>query len=409
MNRGRRHPYTDPVDEPRSDSGGRRAADVAFLPVGRIRTQPTQQGVVYLWTIAIFSGVLWWQGENLVFLLGSLALGCGCVAWFLARRNLRGLALARTLPDRSRVGAPTPLAWTLRSGGGRTAIGIALEDRPVKGLRPLCLQVDLPVVPASEIAACETQVTFARRGRLDVGAEPIRLSSRFPLGLFQAEAQLYLRGKILVRPREGRVTERLRGLLRGCARADASRVRLRAGDDVIYGVREYREGDDPRRIHWRSTARRGSTVVSEWRAEQGHETVIVLGLGQGAGRGAAAAFERAVSCAATIWRACAREQLRTRLVLGGVRDPELGGSVHGVEEGLDALALLSARGKRKPRRVLQRLARNRSARRTVLYIGTGPERGLEGELQAAAGRGGTSTHLRADLRSVLRWVQGVEK
>ena len=391
-------------------SGSDRGRHVpASSPLGAIRVQPTQQGIVYIWTIAIFSGVLWWQGENLVFLLGTLALGCGAVAWFLARGNLRRLSFVRETALRTQAGVPTTLSWTVSTEGRRPAVGVEIEDRPARGIRPACLQLDVPVVPVDAPVRCETQVVFGRRGRLDLGGQALQVSSRYPLGLFLASSRVFLRGSILVRAREGRVTPALRTFLRGRAHADALRSRLWQGDDVIYGVREYREGDDPRRIHWRSTARRGTTVISEWRAEHGDETVLVLGRSLGAGQPAAAAFERAVSTAATAWRDCARQNLRARLVLGAGREYQLGPSGRGLEAGLDALALASPRGRRNPRAVLRRWGARPDARRTVLYIGTGQEPGIDAECKAAAGRGGSHMQIRADLRSLLRWVRGVAR
>ena len=392
-----------------TDSGRRPAADAATAPEGRLHTQPTQQGAIYLWTLAIFAGVMWFHNENLLFLLGTLAIGCGLTAWFLARRNLTGIVVQRDLPQRTRVGAPTTLAWRLRMRGRRAAVGVELEDRPARGLRPHCLQVDVPMVPAEGEVRCETQVKFGRRGLVEFGTDALEVASRWPIGLFRAETFVHVRGRIMVRPREGRITKRLRARLRGRAEIDARRPQVWSGDDVIYGVREYREGDDPRRIHWRTTARRGATVVSEWRSEQGHETLIVLGLGLGAGRPAQAAFERAVSCAATIWRACSRERLHARLVIGDGHDHTMGASGQGLERGLDALAVVQGRDRRSPRDTVRKLADPSASRRTILYIGTGIEAGLEAELKAAAGRAGSFLHLRADLRSVLRWVRGVAR
>ena len=184
--------------------------------------------------------------------------------------------------------------------------------------------------------------------------------------------------------------------------------KLWRGDDVIYGVREFREGDDPRRIHWRSTARRGALIVSEWRAEQGRQAVLVLGRGVAAGAPAAADFERAVSAAATTWRLLARENLRTSLVLGGRSDIRMEESGRGLEAGLDKLAVVRPQGPRRPRKTLRRLAEQPSPR-TVIYVAAGAERGIEREVAAAAGRGGSWIVLRAGDASLARWIQGLER
>lgn len=373
---------------------------------GPVRLGPTPPGVVYLWTISLFALTMLLLGQNLVFLLGALVLGCGVVTWFLARRNLAGLEAERDLPLRTRVGLPTPVTWTIRNGHSRPALGLEIEDRLVRGVRPARLQVEFPLVQGGSEASVSSSLTFGRRGRFELGSAAAVLWSRYPLGLFRAARALRRGAGILVRPAEGRVTERLRRKLAGRLDAEARRQRVWRGDDVIYGVRDFREGDDPRRIHWRSTARRGALVVSEWRAEQGREAVIVLGRSQGAGPRARKTFERAVSLAATIWRACARENVRARLVLGLRSERVLEESGRGLDRGLDALATAPAQSGRRPWAALRRLQAG-GAPRTVIYIGTGAEAGIERDLAAAAGPGGAHLILRADLRSLVRWVRGL--
>ncbi|MDF1700758.1 MAG: DUF58 domain-containing protein, partial [Planctomycetota bacterium] len=280
-----------------------------------VRVRPTQQGTVYLWTLGVFSMFLLGFKANLAFLLGAFALGCAGVAWALTRRGLAQLRVDRESPRRTRVGVPTPMAWVVHNDGRRTRIGIELEDRPSRGAKPVRILAEVPVVAGGGSERCEGEVVFARRGEVDLGRQPLLIGTRYPLGLFRVSGRVRAPGRILVRPVEGRITPRLRSHVRG-RRPIEARQRLAQGDDVIYGVREYREGDDPRRIHWRTTARRGTLAVSEWRTEEGREAVVVLGRGTGAGTTSVAHFERAVAAAATIWRACIRERLHVTLEFG---------------------------------------------------------------------------------------------
>ena len=54
--------------------------------------------------------------------------------------------------------------------------------------------------------------------------------------------------------------------------------RARSGADV-HGVREWRHGDDRRRIHWRATARQGSLVVVEPEEPQGRQATLFVRVG----------------------------------------------------------------------------------------------------------------------------------
>jgi uncharacterized protein (DUF58 family) len=375
------------------------------VDTGSPRTQPTPQGAVYLWTIGVFSLTILVLGANLVFLLGVLILGCALIAWFLARRNVRDVRVDRRLPQRTRVGASTPVEWVVENRGRRSVLGIEVEDRVARGARPVRLQLEFPHLAPGEVAAITTQLVFGRRGAVDLADAETWVWSRYPLGVFRAACVVRDDRRLLVRPAEGRVGPRLREALRGRVDQEARRRRTWRGEDVIYGVREYREGDDPRRIHWRTTARRGTLVVSQWRTEQGRECVVMLGRGASPARGHPA-FERAVSAVATIWRHCAREGLRARLVLGRGVDTVLSDAGRGLEVGLDELALVGPQAGRRPRLALRQL-RDAGAARSVVYVASGREAGLEQDVAAAAGPGGTPLVLRADQRSIGRYLRGL--
>ena len=367
--------------------------------------RPTQQGTVYLWTLGLFSVFLLGFRAHLAFLLGSFALGCAGVAWVLARRNVRGLRVRREAPRRTRVGLATPMRWIVRHPGRGTRVGLEVEDRPARGAQPVRIVAELPVVEAGGESAVGAEVTFGRRGEIDLARQPLEIASRFPLGLFRVTGQVQAGGRLLVRAAEGRVTRRLQRVMHGRRPVEARRRHAR-GDDVIYGIREYRHGDDPRRIHWRTSARRGSATVTQWRTEEGREAVVVLGRGAGAGGSAGVHFERAVSSAATIWRACVKEHMRVTLDLGDGRPIRSLGDGRGLERGLDALARVQAQGNRKPRAALARLAGFRG-RRAVLYVSAAREGGLKDALAAAAGRGGSHAVVPAWSKGLARFVRGL--
>ena len=73
-----------------------------------------------------------------------------------------------------------------------------------------------------------------------------------------------------------------------------------AGEEDI-GVREYRHGDDLRRIHWRATAHHGELMVRREEHTWHSQCTILLDSRAGAhrGTGPAASYEWAVSAAAS--------------------------------------------------------------------------------------------------------------
>ena len=93
-------------------------------------------------------------------------------------------------------------------------------------------------------------------------------------------------------------------------------------------------------------------------------------------------------------------------MLGSGAQLTMGENGRGLEAGLDALATVLSQGNRRPRRALRQL-REATTPRSVIYVGSGKEVGLARDLSAAAGRSGTTVALRADLRSIRRYVKGL--
>jgi uncharacterized protein (DUF58 family) len=93
-----------------------------------------------------------------------------------------------------------------------------------------------------------------------------------------------------------------------------SRQKWRSRDGDFFGLRDFRPGDDPRDIHWRTSARRGVPFVRENEDDEGSEASVVLDNAPGA---APEAFEAAVSEAASYALALLARGYRVSLVLRG--------------------------------------------------------------------------------------------
>jgi uncharacterized protein (DUF58 family) len=119
--------------------------------------------------------------------------------------------------------------------------------------------------------------------------------------------------------------------------ARASTAAAAGEDDVV--PRAYRDGDELRRVHWRSTARYGELMVRREEQRWRNRAVLFLDtrLGGHGGRGPASSFEYAVSAAASIGVHLAREEMDTEFVTdaGPVTSP---GSFEDVL--LDTLAVI---------------------------------------------------------------------
>jgi Uncharacterized conserved protein (some members contain a von Willebrand factor type A (vWA) domain) len=139
-----------------------------------------------------------------------------------------------------------------------------------------------------------------KRGVYTIG--PAKLSTTDPLGLFTFGASLPVRTQLIVHPEPIPARDSAVGGegMFGVRERDG---KTRRGEGMdFHGVREYRQGDALRRVHWRTTARTGKLAVVEFERAYQQDIVIGLDLTEGTeyGEGRETTLEYAVKVAATL-------------------------------------------------------------------------------------------------------------
>src|SRR5262249_42056010 len=184
------------------------------------------------------------------------------------------------------------------------------EVEDLIGGRPIEKRCYFLKLPAGRTQETAYRHTIARRGRHRLSG--FRLSTKFPFGLVQKSRDVASPAEVIVYPALVPIAPAaLRALpvLHG-----GSRQKWRSRDGDFFGLRDFRPGDDPRDIHWRTTARRGVPFVRENEDDEGIEATVVLDNVAGA---APEAFETAVSQAASFALELLGRGFRVSLVLRG--------------------------------------------------------------------------------------------
>jgi uncharacterized protein (DUF58 family) len=151
------------------------------------------------------------------------------------------------------------------------------------------------------------------RGKFVVGPLEIRIADAFGLvelgRSFSSSTTFVVTPKVVALPRAV-VSGSWLGDGDGRARAMAA-----AGEDDVV-PRAYRDGDELRRVHWRSTARYGELMVRREEQQWRNRAILLLDTRRSAhaGSGAASSFEFAVSAVASIGVHLAHEGLDGQLV-----------------------------------------------------------------------------------------------
>jgi uncharacterized protein (DUF58 family) len=228
-------------------------------------------------------------GNNLLYLLVSLLLSLIVVSGVLSEQSMRGLHLEAEIPEEIYAGTPA-LFGALVQNRKRwlTSYSVTLEllsrGSPVRFIY-------VPRLEAGAERFVTWEVTLPGRGRQRLSG--VRLTTRFPFGLFVKAGRVMLEADVLVFPAVRPISPEALQRLVGSGTASARR-RGRGHD--LYNLRAYRPGDDPRHIHWRSSAKTESLVVREMEAETTEDTRIVLA---GTGAHDPARLEAALSEAAS--------------------------------------------------------------------------------------------------------------
>jgi uncharacterized protein (DUF58 family) len=231
-------------------------------------------------------------GNNLLYLLVSALLALIVVSGILSEQSMRGLDLTGVAPDEIYAGQPALLGATIANRKGwftSYSLTVELLAAEARALESTSRFIYVRRVEAGRERLVTWEETLPRRGRHRLTG--VRITTRFPFGLFVKAARPALTDEVVVFPAVRPVSaESLR-------RLGESGARRRGRGNDLYNLRGYRAGDDPRFIHWRSSAKTEGLMVRELEADTSQNTRLVL---VGRGRRGAEALERGLSEAASL-------------------------------------------------------------------------------------------------------------
>jgi uncharacterized protein (DUF58 family) len=248
-------------------------------------------------------------GNNLLYLLVSALLALIVVSGILSEQSMRGVHLSGIAPEEIYSGRPALFGAVLANRKGwLTSYSLTLEllAPDARALESSARFIYFRRIEAGTERVATWEETLTGRGRRRLTG--VRITTRFPFGLFVKAGRPALAEEVLVFPRVRAIPAE--DLRRFGDSGDAAARRRGRGDD-LYNLRVYRPGDDPRFIHWRSSAKAESLMVRELEADTSHDTRLVL-----VGRGATGseALETGLSEAASLAVALVRAGAGVELV-----------------------------------------------------------------------------------------------
>jgi uncharacterized protein (DUF58 family) len=293
------------------------------------------------------------------------------------------LALKRTIaPSRVVAGTTARVRLELENLTRLSTRVLLAEDRVPYTLGPSPRFV-LARLPGGRRAAVTYTLRSELRGRYALG--PLRLRLTDPFGLCEVGRSFTGVDQLVVVPRAYPLAGRSgAGQWTGTGESLTRNAAASGEDDIA--TREYRYGDDLRRVHWRSTAHRGELMVRrDEQPRQMRATVLIDSRAVGhRGDGPASSFEWAVSAAASVAVHLSGQRYGLRLLLDGT---SAGWASSNVTDGggavLDELAVVRLGGPRELTEAIATLARTGGDGMVVAVLGESPE----DEVAALAGLG----------------------
>ena len=223
------------------------------------RTKPTKEGMVFL-ALSLFVGFAALNtGNNLLYLAFGMMMSFIIASGVMSMINLARIEVTAVPPGDSYAATPLRLKYTLRN------------NKPLIPTYSIYLELSeervfIPYLAAKGDAEVHLSLLFPKRGWNKI--PEARLSTRFPFGFFKKWIRVDTEEReVLVYPRLENAALDSPDIKINPEDAKSNQegsIRDKAGfGEEMRSIREYAEGDNPKLIHWKTTAKTGRLMVRE--------------------------------------------------------------------------------------------------------------------------------------------------
>jgi uncharacterized protein (DUF58 family) len=216
----------------------------------------------------------------------------------VVRLGKHDLSVERAVtPEKARAEQELTVVVTLQNRGAGSAPLLLIEDHLPPRLTGRSRFTLNGIEPEGRRDLSYT-VRPHRRGRYEIG--PLSLALTDPFGLARVKSEAAALQSVLVHPRTEPLTlPRDPGDRRSVQTSAIRQPSGTTGED-FFALREYVQGDDLRKVHWPSTAKRGKVMIRQeetpWHTKA---TILLDDRASAHSKGDPSSFERAVETAAS--------------------------------------------------------------------------------------------------------------
>lgn len=320
--------------------------------------------------LVLGSGLTMWLAGRLIGSPGLAVVGVGLcalplLASLFARWGRQRLVVERRLSE-VRVAPGTRVSVDLEVGNRSAASTsfLLVEDRLPSSLGRSARLV-LTGMPAHGVQHARYTLIPQSRGRYTIG--PLTIDASDPFALSRLRLRFDLRDQLLVTPEIEDLAGEPRSPFGASVGSSRAKNLFRTGEE-FYTMRQYQTGDDLRRLHWPSVARTGELMIRQDESPRRSTALVFLDTREALlGPEQGPAFERAVSCAASVGALLTRAGFSLRLATAG--SPPAAMTSEGF---LDALTAVTHTKLRSTATTLTRLHAGSSSDTTLVVVAAPP-------------------------------------
>ena len=332
----------------------------------------TPTGNLLFWCLLLSGGTGAMTLVMQIYVVFCLLASVSLLSIVLARLARPKLSVRAELPSHTTCGARLTLPIHVSNVGTRPAWDVIIRDwRPPREVHVTPWEGNhLPTLAPGEQCVVQREFEFTRRGHYEW--QGVRQETVFPWGLWKDLVDHPHARSILVYP----FFHPLVHLdLPVGKRYQPGGIALSSnvGDSIEFiGTREYRQGDNPRAIHWRTWARLGQPAVKEFQEEYFCRIALLMDtfIPARETKRRREGFEAAISLAASVADCLSREEYIIDIFAAG---PEIyylqcGRSLAYLENVLDILACLEPCAEEPFEKIAPILAENLDNITTVVVV-----------------------------------------
>ncbi len=186
------------------------------------------------------------------------------------------LLIKRYLPKAARTDSEVEIKYTIQNLRNIPMWNLAFDSMILpKRVRYVLNEANINCIPPNETVEIKTKIKCRQRGKY-LFASPM-VSSSFPFNI--SKSNLFTKGekdKLLIYPKYETLNEFELPIGKKFQREGNSFLFNIGESTDFHGCREYRSGDDPKNIHWASSAKTGDLIVREFQEESISRVAIIL-------------------------------------------------------------------------------------------------------------------------------------